>query len=562
MGSVEIMTIRKKIWLTFLGIIILTALTGLVVYPKGPDIRIGKYFKEVKFYLGLDLQGGSHLVYQADTSKIPAEDQASAVGGVRDVIERRVNIFGVSEPMIQTTKNASIWRVIVELPGVKNINEAIKMIGQTPLLEFKEGNPEAQRELTPAEKKEMEEYNKKAKEKIDEALKKVFVPAADFAQVAKKYSEDSESKDKGGDLGWFEEGQMVPEFEKAAFALARGEMTTVPVESAFGYHIIKKIDEREKDNKKEIKASHILVKTKSRSSFLTSGDVWKYTGLTGKQLKKARVEFDQTTGVPRISLEFNSEGAKLFGEITTRNVGKPVAIFLDNQPISIPNVQEPIKEGKAVITGQFNLKEAKLLVQRLNAGALPVPINLIGQQNIGPSIGKIAVEKSFKACLIGFALIALFMILYYRLPGLLAVFALVIYGLITLALFKLIPVTLTLAGIAGFILSLGMAVDANILIFERMKEELRLGKSLVVAVEESSRRAWPSIRDGNVSSLITCFILYQFTTSMVRGFGLTLGIGVLVSMFSAIVVTRTFLRLVARGKIGGWKWLWGMAHAN
>ena len=551
------MSFRKKVWLTFLIIIILTALTGLINYPKGPDIRIGKYFRELKLHLGLDLRGGSHLVYQANVSKIPPEDQASAVEGVRDVIERRVNVFGVSEPVVQTTKTGSIWRVIVELPGIKDVNQAIQMIGQTPLLEFKEENTEAQRELTPEEQKEVDEYNKKAKEKIDEVLKKALSPEADFAKLAREYSEDPESKDKEGDLGWFSQGQMVPEFEKAAFALARGKMTTVPVKSVFGYHIIKKIDEKGEAEKKEVKASHILVRTKSKSDFLTSEDVWKYTGLTGQQLQRARVEFDQITSMPRISLEFNDEGAKLFAEITERNINKPVAIFLDNQPISIPTVQEAIKGGKAVISGQFDLKEARLLAQRLNTGALPVPINLVSQQNVGPSIGKIAVEKSFKAGLIGLALVALFMILYYRLPGLLAVGALGVYGLTVLALFKLIPVTLTLAGVAGFILSIGMAVDANILIFERLKEELRLRKPLGTAIEESFRRAWPSIRDGNVSTLITCFILYQFGTSIVKGFGLTLGIGVLISMFSAVLVTRTFLRLVASGRIGRWGWLWG-----
>lgn len=552
------MSIRKKTWIIFFSIVLLTILAGIVNWPKGPDIKIGRYFREIKLHLGLDLQGGSQLVYQADVSGIPFQDQKSAVDGVRDVIERRVNLFGISEPVVQTAKVGPLWRLIVELPGIKDINQAIEMIGQTPLLEFKEQNPEAQRELTDQEKKEMGDYNKKAKEKIDEILKKTQVPGADFSKLAQEYSEDPGSKIKGGDLDWFSKGQMVEEFEKTAFALAKGEMTTIPVETVFGYHIIKKTDERKKDDKEEIKASHILIRTKSRADFLTDQDIWKYTGLTGKQLKGARIEFDETAGAPRVSLEFDKEGAKLFGEITERNVGKPVAIFLDQQPISIPTVQEAIKEGRAVITGQFSLKEAKLLTQRLNAGALPVPINLVSQQNVGPTIGKIAVERSFRAGLIGFVLIALFMILYYRLSGILAVITLGIYGLIVLALFKLIPVTLTLAGIAGFILSLGMAIDANILIFERMKEELRGGKPLSTAIEEGFRRAWPSIRDGNVSTLITCFILAYFGTSIVKGFGITLGIGILISMFSALLISRAFLELAAKIGIGRWGWIWGI----
>jgi len=269
------------------------------------------------------------------------------------------------------------------------------------------------------------------------------------------------------------------------------------------------------------------------------------------------VSFDQNTNKPEVNLQFDDEGAKLFEEITSKNVGKRIAIYLDGQPISAPNVQEAITGGKARITGTFSLEEAKLLVQRLNAGALPVPIKLINQETVGASLGEISLKQSLFAGLIGLLAVAVFMILWYRLPGLLAVFALFIYTAIVLAIFKLISVTLTLAGIAGFILSIGMAVDANILIFERTREELRAGKSLGGAIEEGFKRAWSSIRDSNVSSLITCLILFWLGTSVIKGFALTLAIGILVSMFSSISVTRTFLRLTTNTRVGKWKWMWG-----
>ena len=246
-------------------------------------------------------------------------------------------------------------------------------------------------------------------------------------------------------------------------------------------------------------------------------------------------------GEPEISLEFNDDGAKIFEEITARNVGEPVAIFLDGAPISIPVVREKITGGKAQITGKFSVDEARQLVRRFNAGALPVAINLISQQSVGSSLGRDALFKSLRAALYGTIAVMLFMIFWYRLPGLISVLALGVYGSLTLLLFKLVPVTLSSAGIAGFILSVGMAVDANILIFERMKEEIRSGKFLDSAMAEGFRRAWTSIRDSNVSSLITSVILYWFGTSIVRGFALTLGLGILVSMFSAITASRYFL---------------------
>ncbi|OGL85879.1 protein-export membrane protein SecD [Candidatus Uhrbacteria bacterium RIFCSPLOWO2_02_FULL_48_12] len=432
-------------------------------------------------------------------------------------------------------------------------------------MEFKEQNEAAHvAVLTDEQKKEIAESEKQAKIKAEDLLKRLQ-RGEDFVELAKKYSEDPGSKDQGGDLDWVKKGTFVPEFDKALFEdLKVGERTKEPVKTQFGYHIIEKLDERQNDQGElEIHSRHILAKAKSESDFQqpqNPEDQWKNTPLSGKQLKRASVVFDQQTQQPQVSLEFNDEGSKLFEEITSRNVDKIVGIFLDKQPISLPRVQQAITGGQAVITGTFDVQEAKLLAQRLNAGALPVPINLVSQQTVGASLGEIAIQRSLRAGLYGFALVALFMILYYRLPGLIAIVALLMYVAFVLAIFKLWPVTLTLAGIAGFILSIGMAVDANILIFERLKEELRLGKSLPQAMQAGFERAWTSIRDSNVSSLITCVILSWFGTSMVKGFALTLAIGIVVSMFSAITVTRTFLRMIIRERHQGRLWLYGVSR--
>ncbi len=380
----------------------------------------------VPFKLGLDLLGGTELLYKADLANTSANERASAMEGVRDVIERRVNLFGVKEPQVSINRAGEEYRLIVELAGVKDIAEAIKLIGETPFLEFQE--------------------------------------------------------------------------------LKSGAGGEKPLED------------------------------------------FQPTRLTGQFLKRAQLQFNSTTNEPIVGLEFNDEGTALFSEITSRNVGKPVAIFLDRVPISAPRVQEAITTGRAQISGRFTIQEARTLAERLNAGALPVPIQLLSQRSVGASLGQDSLQKSIRAGLSGFLVVSLFMMFYYRLPGLLAVVALALYTAFVLAIFKLIPVTLTLAGIAGFILSIGMAVDANILIFERLKEELRRGKALASALEEGFKRAWTSIRDSNISTLISALILYTFTTSIVKGFALTLGIGVLVSMFSAITVTRLLLKLVLSSK--------------
>ena len=401
-------------------------LLGYFAYPF-----LGIYnVLDIPFHLGLDLAGGTHLVYEADTSEVPFGSRAESLEGLRDVIERRVNLFGVSEPVVQRATIGDSERLIVEIAGVFDVNEAIRLIGETPFLEFRE-------------------------------------------QVILEEPSDSDSPDA----------------------------TSTPALIDF-----------------------------------------QATELTGRFLKRAYLQFNNLSSEPLIGLEFNDEGAILFEEITERNVGNILAIFLDGAPISAPVVQEKITGGNAQISGSFTPEEAKLLVGRLNSGALPIPIRLISQQSVEASLGRDTLEKTFFAGVIGFLIVLAFMVFWYRLPGILSVLALLVYIAIVLALFKLIPITLSAAAIVGFILSIGMAVDANILIFERLKEEIALGKSIEGAREEGFIRSWPSIRDSNISSLLTAIILWWFGTSVVKGFALTLGIGVLVSMFSAIVITRVLLR--------------------
>jgi preprotein translocase subunit SecD len=375
--------------------------------------------------LGLDLQGGTQLTLQADMSQVPPDQQDNAMKGVVNVLERRVNAYGVSEPQIQQRGND---RVIVQLPGVRDIEEAKKLIGQTAKLEFKEQDAS---------------------------------------------------------------GNWVP-----ATGTLNGE--TVALTGAY------------------------LV--------------------PGHQ----QVTFQSRAGLPDVAFEFNSDGATLFTQITQRLIQKPLGIFLDGDLISAPIVQA-VLGSNGVITG-LSLENARLLALQLNAGALPVPVQIEEERSVDATLGADSVHKSIVAGEIAMLVVIAFMLLYYRLPGLAASLALIIYALITLAVFKLIPVTLTMAGIAGFILSVGMAVDANILIFERMKEELRSGKTIAAAIRAGEDRAWPSIRDSNTSTLITCAVLYffgqQFGATIIMGFALVLAIGVLISLFSAIVVTRMFLELL------------------
>jgi len=433
---------KHRIWALIL--LVVFAGVGFFVYSS----QVGTHFKSYAFKLGLDLAGGTELTYKADvsqvksglssaTSTVEAVDISGAMSALRDVIERRVNIFGVSEPVV-TVENPGLvsggtdYRLLVDLPGITDINQAVQLIGKTPQLNFMLLKPEA-KNLTQA-------------------------------QLASS----------------------------------------------------------------------------------TVGQIFQDTGLNGSYIDSASLQFTnggtgQLNGQPIVALTFNSQGAALFDQITKTHKGENLAIFLDGQMISDPVIQTEIPDGKAVISGNFTPDAAKTLVQNLNYGALPVPIQLVSTQTVGATLGENAKTAGIAAGLIGFALIVLFLILWYRMPGIIASISLVIYIILSLAIFKLIPVTLTAAGIAGFILSIGMAVDANILIFERMKEELKRGKTLHDAMHEGFSRAWLSIRDSNISSIITAIILFWLGTSAIKGFALTLGFGVLISMFTAITVSRTFL---------------------
>ncbi len=432
-------------------ILILGVAVAFFVFKSEPKFnknyeQAPSFLKSFPFRLGLDLSGGSHLIYKADVSQVPAGQVSDSMNSLRDVIERRINLFGVSEPVVQVQEGSFVSggdeKLIVDLPGVTDVEKATAMIGQTPLLEFKIEAPEdAPRELI---------VNEKGEATID---------------MSKQYVS---------------------------------------------------------------------------------------TELTGRYLKKAVLEFDQTTGEPIVGLQFDDTGSKLFAEITKNNVGKVVAIYLDGSPISTPVVREEITGGQAQISGTFTATEAKQLVGRLNSGALPVPITLLSKQTIGATLGDNALYAGMKAAIIGFLFVALFLILWYRLPGLVAVISLCVYIVIILSLFKLLPVTLTAAGIAGFIISIGIAVDANVLIFERVKEELRSGRTIADSISAGFSRAWFSIRDSNISSIITAIILFWFGTSLIKGFALTLGMGVLVSMLSAITISRIFLygvSFIGEGKV-------------
>ncbi|MFA6285556.1 MAG: protein translocase subunit SecD [Parcubacteria group bacterium] len=560
------MTVRRKIWLKFSLVVVLFLITALIAYPKPipKPAWLGNTLAKLKINLGLDLQGGIHLIYKVDTSGVDSAKVPDALSGLQDVIERRVNAFGVAEPLIETSKSGSEQRLIVELAGVRDIEAAKAMIKETPFLEFKEQQTSATEQIP---QDQLDKANAVAKAKADDILKRALA-GEDFSMLAKDNSEDSGSKSNGGDLGFTKKGEFVPEFDQVLFDVNFKDGTVYPqlVESQFGWHIIKKIEARGDGDNLEIHSAHILIAKKVQPEAQIT---WVSTGLTGKNLKSAQVDFQgQGLSEPKVALQFDSEGAQLFTDITKRNIGKPLAILLDNLPITdtngdgvidnldppyAPIIQGEISGGKAEITGHYTMEEANNLVKRLNEGALPMPITLIGQQSVEASLGQISLNQSLKAGLIGIILVMIFMMIYYRFLGIVASIALIVYSSLMVAIFKISSVspwsiTLTLAGIAGFILSVGMAVDANILIFERTKEEIRKGRSMRSAIDEGHHRAWPSIRDSNISTIITSLILIWFGTGFVKGFAITLLLGVLVSMFTAIILVRIILTAL----IGEW----------
>jgi protein-export membrane protein SecD len=564
------------------------------------------------FMLGLDLQGGTQLVYEADVSAIAEGERSSALEGVRDIIERRVDATGVSEPMIQVNRTlAGDYRIIAELAGIKDVNEAIRIIGETPILEFKEQDDEI---IEDEMDKVIKESEEKALEIANLAMQEILAGKS-LNEVYENYQETAQLNENY----WINELEN-PTLIQKIIDLEINEIYEEPLLNKENFSIVLLLDKRMAEIDLGIEAQEGLEISSDMEEYLISSldfpidyvmpeidpqAGWKNTELTGQHLRRSVLQFNPRDGRPEVVLEFNNEGRELFAEITKRNIGRPVAIFLDDYPISIPNVHEEIPDGRAVISGQFDLQEARLLVQRLNTGALPVPIELIGQQTVGASLGDKSVNNSLMAALFGFLFVALFMLVFYRFPGLVAIVSLIIYvlavltifkalpillaflfililiilfslvfselkifdGLVSLALFFVItaflifyavnPVTLTLAGITGFILSIGMAVDANILIFERMKEELKSGKSLNNAIDEGFRRAWPSIRDGNITTILVCFALMTFGTGLVKGFGATLFIGVSISMFSSIVVTRILLKTIKSSWLEKRPWLLG-----
>lgn len=679
--------------------------------------------------LGLDLKGGTQLDYAIDMSQVAEADQDQIVEGVKEVIRKRVDSLGVSEPNIFVSTVGSEKHIVVELAGITDLEEAKATVGKTIQLEFREENPNPQDDeqlswatdaanaflaqvngggefMTLAEAAQEEnsgevrveeveltdistlstslmaalqgrEVNsifgpfeldegytidengmgvankgmtvvqvtdRKNEEEIreieeevsarhilvafegsetsaegitrtkEEALTRIqevqtkLSEGASFEELAKEYTDDPSGKETGGDLGAFGRGVMTDAFEEAAFALEVNSVSEV-VETEFGYHLIQ-VYEKQEASSETISVEKVAF---NKILFSTTPDPWLETpAMTGEHFERADVAFNQAYQ-PFVSITFNEEGATLFEQLTEKNVGKRIAIFVGGNLISAPNVNEKISGGSAQISGNFTLEEAQNLARDLNTGAIPAPVELVGQYNISASLGQEALDQSLFGGLIGVIVLALFMILYYRLPGLIATVALGIYSLLLLFVIKTaLPtavallialgvfgfaihlilknkdsggekfiafvvtcfvlffltmvlstkITLTLAGIAGVILSIGMAVDANVLIFERMKEELGNGRNLHQAIEEGFKRAWDSIRDSNFSSLITCIILFYFGSSIIRGFALNLALGILLSMFSAIMLTRTLLLAAANTKLADKLSLWGKPRTS
>ncbi|MCL4386882.1 MAG: protein translocase subunit SecD [Patescibacteria group bacterium] len=410
---------KRRVGLRFIILFLITALAVFIALPKTKVNlkRIGIDFeKEYDIVRGLDLQGGTHLVYEADLSKIGGDQQNKAMQSLEENISRRVNTFGVAEPNIYSSKVGESRRLVVELPGVQNVDQAMDLIGKTAQLEFKEV----------------------------------------------------------GESGFID------------------------------------------------------------------------TSLDGSQLESAEVTYDQNTNKPQVSINFKSEGAKIFAELTKKNLNKPLAILLDGTPLTVPTVQSEITNGKAVITGEFTAEEAKKFEIQLNSGALPVPVKNIEQRTVGASLGRRAVLLSLAAGILGIIVVSIYMLIYYRFLGIFSTIGLGLYLAYMIAIFKVIPVTLTMGGVAGLLLSVGMSMETDVLIFERIREELRHGKSLGLAINLGFQKAWPSIRDSNAVSLIICLILYFFGSGLIRGFAVVLALGIGIGLLTTFLGTRTFIDLVLK----------------
>ena len=557
------MSIQNKIRLKFALVIVLTITSILVAYPKTVKFIPWLYdvLNKPQIALGLDLQGGYRLEYEVDDSAIADDKKGDALQAAQDVLERKVNATGTSEAMIQSVPG-NPPRIIVEYPGASAADDLKEKIKETPFLEFKEEKNEEEQQ------KDIEQYNsmfassnEQTKVKAQENIEKIK-GGKSFDELAGELEADQTLGGRKEDLDFVKKDMLPEPINETVFVKGLNDGETHPelLETDFGWHIIKKIEERGDGEEREVHLEHIVF-AKQTAEMYREYWIYKETGLSGKNLKDTAVVFtDQGLSEPQVSLKFDDEGKNLFAEITKRNVGKKVAIYLDGEIISAPVVQTEISNGEAVITGDFTVDEAKELKRRLNEGALPAPIKLVSQQSVGATLGKISLEKSLKAGVAGLAIVGVFMILYYRFFGFIATIALLIYSAMMISIFKLSgtlsdwPIALSLSGIAGFILSIGMAVDANILIFERIREELKSGRGLEGAIDEGFRRAWPSIRDGNYSTIITSLILIWLGTGFIKGFAVILVIGVLFSMFTAIVIVRVILQFI----VGDWlaKRLW------
>lgn len=420
------MTRRRK-WFRFILVLILGGLATVATIPKGPDLNLEKIGlksikKKLQIQRGLDLQGGSHLVYEADLSKIKEEDKNKAMQSLQTNIEKRVNSFGVAEPNIYTSKLGETRRLVIELPGVKEVDKAMDLIGKTAQLKFKE---------------------------VDET------------------------------------GQNFIE-----------------------------------------------------------------TALTGEHLSSAALDYDQQSGKPQVAIQFDDEGKKLFAEITKKNLGKQLAIFLDDEVLTAPTVQSEITEGKAVITGDYKAEDAKKLAIQLNAGALPVPIQNVEQRTVGATLGQNSVNKSLVAGGLAVIIVSIYMLIYYRVLGIFSAIGLGLYLALMLTLFKLFSITVTMGGIAGLILSVGASMETDVLIFERIREELRDGRTFSLASHLGFQKAWPSIRDSNFVSLIICVILYN-AGGLVRGFAVVLGLGIAMGLLTTFLGTRTLIDFIANRRFVG-----------